>query len=141
MEAANIAWLRGQRVFSSRRFTTDVRGLPMRFYLLTVESSSQSGTHLQILPRVPARSLIERAPGLLMPMAGDGLELRLPNGRALVGHFGVEVWRSEEGHFYTTSDPSHPILTLTIAGDLHPKDVPPGTVVWLSEAKSGRWAT
>lgn len=110
----------------------------MRFYLLTVESSSQSGTQLQVLPRVPLFNLIEQAPGLLMPMAGDGLELRLPDGRvqyALVGGFGIEVRHHEDGHFSTFSDPSFPVLTLTIAGDLHTEDVPPGTEIWLSEAK------
>jgi hypothetical protein len=110
----------------------------MRCYLLTVENSSQLGNRLRVLPPVPAHSLIERAPGLLMPMAGDELELRLPDGRvghAIVGSFGVELWRSEEGDFYTTSDPSDPVLTLTIAGDLRPKDVPAGTEIWLSEAK------
>src|SRR5579859_2666812 len=81
----------------------------MYFYLLTVESSSQSGPHLQVLPPVPVSNLIERAKGLLMPMAGDELELRLPDGRiqhALVGHFGIEVLHSEEGHFYTICAPS-----------------------------------
>ena len=110
----------------------------MPFYLLTIESSSQSGTQLRVRPRVPLFSLIEQAPGLLMPIAGDGLELRLPDGRvqyALVGGFGVEVRCHEDGHFSTTSDPSLPVLTLTIAGDLHTGDVPPGTEIWLREAK------
>ncbi|HLZ59009.1 MAG TPA: hypothetical protein VKR06_18860 [Ktedonosporobacter sp.] len=110
----------------------------MYFYLLTVESSSQSGPHLQILPPVPVSDLIERAKGLLMPMAGDELELRLPDGHvqhALVGGFGVEIWRHEDGHFSTTSDPSNPALTLTLAGDLSSEDAPAGTEIWLSEAK------
>jgi hypothetical protein len=90
----------------------------MRFYLLTVESSSQSEVGLQVLPHIPLHSLGEHAPGLLMPMAGDELELRLPDGRvqhALVGHFGIEMWRHEDGHFYTLSDPSNPSVTLAIA--------------------------
>lgn len=109
----------------------------MYCYLLTVESSSQSGTDLQVLPRVPALGLGKRAPGLMMPMSGDGLELRLPDGRvqhARVGSFGLELWRNEDGNLYTTSDPSNPLLTLTITG-AHVEDVPPGTEVWLSEAK------
>ncbi len=110
----------------------------MRFYLLTVESSFRDGNQLQVLPRVQLRGLIKRAPGLLAPKAGDLLELRLPDGRvrdAMVRGFAMEVWRHEDGHFYTNSDPSDPFLTLTIAGDLYPEDVPPGTEVWLSEAK------
>jgi len=110
----------------------------MCFYLLTVESSSQSEFGLQVLPHVSLHSLSEHDPGLLMPMAGDELELRLPDGRvqrALVGHFGIEMWRHEDGHFYTISDPSNPAATLTIAGGFHTEDVPPGTEIWLSEAK------
>lgn len=110
----------------------------MHVYLLTVESSSQSGALLQVLPQVLLRNLIEQAPGLFMPMAGDSIEIRLPDGRvqhALVGGFGIDLWRHEDGHFYTSSDPSNPLLTLTIAGDLQPEDVPAGAEIWLSEAK------
>ena len=83
----------------------------MHFYLLTVESTSQSGTYLQVLPRVPLQSLIERASGLLMPMAGDKLELRLPDGsvrHALVGSFGIEFWRSQGGRFLHHQRPFRP---------------------------------
>jgi hypothetical protein len=71
-------------------------------------------------------------------MAGNELELCLPDGRvrhAIVGGFGIEGWVSNEGNFHTNSDPSDPVLTLFIAGDLRIKDVPPGTEIWLSEAK------
>ena len=107
----------------------------MPSYLLTVESSSRSGDRLLVLPRVPLQRL---APDMFMPMADDKLELHLPDGRvqhASVGSFGVEHWRDEEGNFWTTSDPANPVLTLTIAGDLHAEDVPPGTEIWLSEAR------
>jgi len=75
---------------------------------------------------------------MLMPMAGDRLELHLPDRHirhASIGGFGVELWRDKESNFYTTSDPVHAVLTLTIAGDLHVEDVPPGTEIWLSEAR------
>lgn len=108
----------------------------MRFYLLTVERCFSSfGTHVQVQPPVPIRNL---APNMIVPMAGDDLELCLPDGRVIhapIGHFGIEVWRGEDGHFYTASNPSDPVLTLTIAGGLRPEDVPPGTEIWLREAK------
>ncbi|GHP00374.1 hypothetical protein KSF_104210 [Reticulibacter mediterranei] len=128
----------------------------MRFHLLTVESSQHFGDQLHVLPRVPISGLIERKPNMLMPMPGEGLELSLPDGRILhatIASFGVEgwasldqlyaaeggsgkeVWKVEGNDFYTTSDPSNPVLTLTIAGDLRPEDVPPGTEIWLSEAR------
>lgn len=111
----------------------------MQFYLLTVESSSQSGAQVQVLPRVPLQDLIKRSPaGMLMPVNGDKLELRLPNGDvrpAVIESFGVELWRGEDDRFYATSNPSDPVLTLTIAGGLRPEDVPPGTKIWLSEAR------
>jgi hypothetical protein len=107
----------------------------MRAYLLTVESSSQTGNLVRVLPTVP----IQRLPAdMYVPMRGDELELHLPDGRVQrtsIGGFGVELWRDEEGNFWTTSDPAHPVLTLTIAGDLRAEDVPPGTEVWLSEAR------
>ncbi len=107
----------------------------MRCYLLTVESSSQIGNSVRVLPPVPIKRL---PPDMFVPMAGEKLELHLPDGRvqpASIGGFGVELRRDEEGNFWTTSDPANPVLTLTIAGDLHPEDVPPGTEIWLSEAR------
>lgn len=112
-------------------------GLPVRLYLFTVESSYQFGTQLQVLPRVPLSSLVERAKDLIGPQPGEELELRLPDGsvrQATIGSFGIEGWR-RGGGIYTASDPSDPVFTLNIAGDLLPGDVPAGTQIWLAEAK------
>jgi hypothetical protein len=112
-------------------------GLAVRLYLLTVENSYQFGAQLQILPRVPLSSLVERAKDLLGPQPGEGLELRLPDGsvrQATIGSFGIEGWRRGDG-IYTANDPSDPVFTLNIAGDLQPNNVPAGTQVWLAEAK------
>ena len=76
----------------------------------------------------------------MMPMAGDELELRLPDGHVLTGFvesFGVDAWSDSEGNFYTNMDPSDPMLTLTIRCDADVTEVPLGTEIWLSDASSG----
>lgn len=107
----------------------------MSTYLVTVESAQRMGTLLQVLPRIPIRELTAREPGLMMPMPGDALWLRFPDGSsrtAVLGLFGIEAWQREDG-LYTSSDPQDPVLTLSIAGDLQPEEVPAGTQVWLTE--------
>jgi hypothetical protein len=107
----------------------------MACYLLTVQSAHRSGDVLQVMPRVPMQRLIDQEPGLMTPMPGDPLQLRLPDGSvraAQLGSFGIEAWE-RDGELYTTSDPSRPELTLTLAGGLGPDDLPPGTEVWLAD--------
>lgn len=76
-----------------------------------------------------------------MPAAcpGDGVELRLPDGRIrheTIGQIGVDGWR-HEGQFYTASNPEDPEITVTVAGELRPEDVPPGTPDLAARPRSG----
>jgi hypothetical protein len=110
----------------------------MRFHLVTVEGTQQQGQTWTVAPTIPLRGLIERGPNLMMPMAGEELELRLPDGHVVTGiiaGFGVDVWKDSEGKLWTNMDPSDPALTLTISCDTDVSAVPPGTEVWLKDAK------
>ena len=110
----------------------------MRFYLLTVEEARKSGEVWRIMPDVSLRALIERGPAVIMPMAGEELELRLPDGQILVAHiatFGLGIWQDSEGNLHTDSDPSDPALTLTITCDSSVSAIPTGTEIWLPGAK------
>jgi hypothetical protein len=74
-----------------------------------------------------------------MPMAGEELELRLPDGQVMTAHirsFGIDAWRDSEGALYTTSEPADPSLTLTITCDSGVDVVPQGTEIWLPNARS-----
>jgi hypothetical protein len=107
----------------------------MSTYLVTVERTQRMGSVLQVLPRIRLKELVAREPGIMMAMPGDGLWLRLPDGSsrtAVVGLFGIEAWASEGG-LVTSSDPADPEVTLSIAGDLQPAEVPAGTQVWLTD--------
>ena len=109
----------------------------MRFHLVTVEETQQFEDEWTIAPLVPLRSLSERAPGLMMPMAGDDVELQLPDGSIMTARivsFGVSVWKASDGNFYTNSDLTAPSLTLTIKCDPDVGDIPPGTQIWLPNA-------
>jgi hypothetical protein len=109
----------------------------VRFYLLTVESSYQFGALVQVLPRVRLAELAERGRDLLAPQQGDPVELALPGGgtrMATIGSFGIEAWR-QDGRILTSSDPADPVLTLNLEGTVRPADVPPGTEIWLAEAR------
>jgi hypothetical protein len=111
----------------------------MRFHLLTVEGAQQFGETWRIAPAVPLRILMERGPTLMMPMAGEEIELRLPDGQlltALIASFGVDAWKDSEGNLFINTDPSDPSLTLTITCNSDVGEVPPGTEVWLSNARS-----
>jgi len=106
------------------------------FYLLTVESSRRYGSELQVMPTIPIKDLVERAPDLMIPMPGDALQLRLPDGNRLtaaVAHFGVEAWE-RDGKIEIHGDPADQVLTLTIVG-LGSDELPAGTEVWLDEPK------
>jgi hypothetical protein len=111
----------------------------MRFYLLTAEEARKSGDTWRIMPDVPLRTLMERGPAVMMPMTGEELELRLLDGQILTAHivtFGMGVWQDSEGNWRTDRDPSDPALTLTITCDSTVAEIPPGTEVWLPNAKT-----
>jgi len=126
----------GRRGAASRRTGGNVERVAV--YLLTVERAERVGGLLRVLPQVPIRELIEREPGIIMPLPGEPLELRLPDGHvrsAPLGVFGVETVEGEDGDFHTVSDPADPVLTLRIGGDLQPADLPAGTEVWLAQPR------
>ena len=111
----------------------------MRFYLVTVEGTQHVGDSWIVAPLVPLRSLNERGPSLIMPRAGEELELRLPDELVMIAHiasFGIDAWRDSEGNLYTNTDPADPSLTLTITCDSEVSEVPPGTEIWLKNARS-----
>lgn len=111
----------------------------MRFYLVTVESTQYVGDRWIVAPLAPIRSLKERGPSLLMPMSGEELELHLPDGpviSARIASFGIDMWRDSEGNLYTNTDPTDPSLTLTISCNSEVSEVPPGTEIWLKNARS-----
>jgi hypothetical protein len=101
------------------------------YHLLTVEHAHRTGLGLQLEPKVKLHQL-DTPPHEPMPYDGDEVELRLPDGTvriAYVSSFGIEAWLIN-GKYVTRSDPKDPSLTLTLAGDLKPRDVPAGTEVW-----------
>jgi len=111
----------------------------MRFYLLTGEEARMSGATWRIMPDVPLRTLMERGSKLMMPMAGEELELRLPDEQVMtarIASFGVGVWADSEGNFYTDRDPSDPALTPTLTCDSHVGEIPARTEAWLPNTKT-----
>jgi hypothetical protein len=52
---------------------------------------------------------------------------------AHIASFGVDVWQDSEGNFYMNTDPSDPVLTLTITCTSDVGEVAPGTEIWLSD--------
>jgi hypothetical protein len=110
----------------------------MRIHLVTVEGAEQVDDYWEIAPLVPLSSLGQHGTGLMMPMAGDDLELLLPDGNTKSAHiasFGVSVWKDSEGNLFMDTDPADPYLSLSIMCDSDVGEVPAGTEIWLSEAK------
>ena len=111
----------------------------MRIHLLTIDMAQQFGQVWKITPSVRLRSLLERGPTLKMPMAGDEIELVLPDGQtitAFIASFGIDAWKDSEGNLYVNSDPADPSLTLTIMCESDLGGAPPGTEIWLRNARS-----
>ena len=105
----------------------------MRYLLVTVESVHSTGFGLQVSPTIKLKQLADRPKSELIPMQGDPLELRAPDGSsrsAVIGGFGI-AGRMEGKHFITRSNPADPEFTLSIGGEVTEADVPPGTEVWL----------
>ena len=101
----------------------------MPFRLMTIEETRRFGPTVQLLPRILVKDLLGRARNLVVPMAGDPLQLRLPDGRTVgtsVYTFGIEMWQVDRT-LLTNSDPVDPELTLTVQGDSLPDEVPAGT--------------
>lgn len=111
----------------------------MDYHLLTIEELQPLGNAWSVRPRVSLRRFVARGPKLMMPMPGEEVELRLPDGRvttATIASFGVDVWTDGEGNMYTDSNPAAPMLTLTITGSEEVGAAPAGTEVWLTNARS-----
>lgn len=111
----------------------------MRFHLLTVEGTHHFGENCQIVPSVLLRGLVERGPKLMVPRAGEEVELVFPDGSittALIVSFGISAWKDGEGNLYTNSDPADPSVTLTIKRSVDLGEIPPGTEIWLRNARS-----
>jgi hypothetical protein len=106
------------------------------YRMLTVEHAHRTDTGLQLEPKVKLKWLIAEHPGRPMLMRGQEVELRFPDGNsrtAYVSGFGIEAWL-RDGRLYTYSNPADVSLTLTLAGDLRPEDVPSGTEIWRRES-------
>ncbi len=111
----------------------------MRFHLMTVEGALQFGQTWRIEPSVPLREFVARGPKLMMPMAGEEVELLLPDGQVMmarIASFGVDAWSDGKGGMYITSDPADVTLTLTITCDADVTSIPSGTEIWLPNAQS-----
>jgi hypothetical protein len=111
---------------------------PVQFYLLTVGEAQQYGGTWKIAPLVSVKSLMERGPKLMVPIAGEELELHVPDVQTMsarIATFGIDAWRDSEGNVYTNSDPSDPSMTLTIICDAAVREIPPRTKIWLSNAR------
>ncbi|WP_141726655.1 hypothetical protein, partial [Actinacidiphila rubida] len=81
----------------------------MPYYLLTVESSRRSGFGHQVEPTVSIIELASRVNDLDVPLPGDRLLLRLPDGgtwTAPLAQFGIEAWRGDDGKAHSRSDPA-----------------------------------
>lgn len=111
----------------------------MRIHLVTIERAEQFDDEWTIMPLVRLEHLSEHGQALMMPMAGDEVELRLSDGQVVTGHivsFGMSVWRDSEGNFYINMDPSDPYLSLAITCDTKLAEIPSGTEIWLPNAKA-----
>lgn len=105
----------------------------MRFLLLTIEGMTDDGDSWTVAPTVPFGRLPADA---MMPMHGDAVELRLPDGRTLAAQvmsLGVSVSSDDEGNYYSDSaDLTELGMTLSLMGDSAIGQAPPGTEVWLT---------
>lgn len=111
----------------------------MAYHLLTVDHSHAVGGGVQLAPTVRLQRLVEDGPpGSTMPMRGDPVRLRLPDGetrQATILAFGLDGCQ-KDGYFYTASNPQDPQMTLSLR-DLSAVDLPTDTEVWLPEQPQG----
>ncbi|HEV2633795.1 MAG TPA: hypothetical protein VGX23_01540 [Actinocrinis sp.] len=117
----------------------------MPYRLLNVEDAVRTSNGLKVEPGVRLRALLGRIPDEDVPVPGDLLEIRFPDGgedRAQVAAFGWEGFDAGGGKLYLNTDPSDPRFSLTIAGDLQPTAVPRGSEIWLIDhGPARRWNT
>ena len=107
----------------------------MAVKLLIVESCFSVDDGLRVSPGVPLEVLAshEELRGL---MSNGPVELRLPDGAVRATRlvrFGASVFKGEDGSFYVPGDEKgpRPTIVFTLAADLRPEDVPPGTEIWV----------
>ena len=114
----------------------------MPYHLVTVDHVHKTGSSLglQIAPTVPLARLGADYRSGSLPNTGDDLELRLPDGRVRyekIGGFGIDGTKRGR-YIHVAGDPQKPEMTLYIAGDLEPGDVPSGTEIWLPGTQPGQ---
>lgn len=114
----------------------------MPYRLLNVEDAVRTRNGLRVEPGIRLRSLLKRIPDQDVPLPGDLLEIRFPDGgedRAQVAAFGWEGL-DPGGPRYLNTDPTDPKFSLVIAGDLSPLAVPRGSEIWLIDhGPARRW--
>jgi hypothetical protein len=102
--------------------------------LLAVTEAMETGSILRLLPTVDGMEQKRRHPHMKVPMPGDVVESRLPDGSrrtAVIEVFGLEL-TEVDGELFSATDPSDFQLTLRLR-ELKAAEVPPGTEVWIEE--------
>jgi hypothetical protein len=112
------------------------------YRLLNVEDAVRTRNGLRVEPGIRLRALLRRISDQDVPLPGDLLEIRFPDGgenRVHVAAFGWEGLESG-GAMYLNPDPTDPKFNLVIAGDLSPTAVPRGSEIWLVDyGPARRW--
>jgi len=112
------------------------------YRLLNVEDAVRTRNGLRVEPGIRLRALLRRISDQDVPLPGDLLEIRFPDGgenRVQVAAFGWEGLESG-GAMYLNTDPTDPKFNLVIAGDLSPIAVPRGSEIWLVDyGPARRW--
>lgn len=115
----------------------------MPYRLLNVEDAVRTRNGLKVEPGVRLRALLGRISDEDVPLPGDLLEIRFPDGgedRAQVAAFGWEGLEAGGGLVPLHTDPTDPKFSLVIAGDLPPTAVPRGSEIWLIDhGPARRW--
>jgi hypothetical protein len=105
--------------------------------MLTIESAEPDSCGIRLVPGIRLSEAAGR-PAIGRMMQGARVELRQTDGRitqtSLVT-YGISV-KENDGSLYLEDDPSDPEIKLTVAGDLTPAEVAPGTEVWLCDDDS-----
>lgn len=103
--------------------------------LITVQHTLTDNAGLRLFPGIRPSEMEDR-PAIGKMMQGSLLELRLPGGTTRMTSlltYGISVWKGEDDAFHLHDDPKNSEICLTLPSELSPKDVPPGTEVWLMD--------
>ncbi|MEY9887136.1 hypothetical protein ABIA35_004670 [Catenulispora sp. MAP12-49] len=108
----------------------------MPYHLLTVSSSRRSGSWLYLYPTLAIKELAARVADDQVPVQGDILLLRFPNGQtfqAPLADFAMET-ELRDGKYVVRHDPADPEFTVVVAIDDKSPEVPVGTEVSLDDS-------